>query len=130
MTAAPAAHPARLPFTETDFQSAGPGYQRLRSHCARVRIASDYEAIHEAGEICWPYRQDVRWMVWRDTAGVWLDEPDTQKLLGPVATLGEALSAAADIVDAERQELIDAILPSLIPPLPALLGAAPNPQNF
>lgn len=117
----------RLPLTQDEITSAGPGYQRLRDHCVRFGLAGDHLMLPDAGEIRWPFSTEVRWLVWRDALGVWLDEIDRPELdrpalHGPMATLNDALHAAADAYDAERQAAIDAIPEALMPPLGDLLG--------
>lgn len=111
-----------LPFTPADFAAADAAHRSMRAQGVRLGVSGDHPSLPDAGEIYWPGRADVRWLVWRNAAGVWLDELDSQALHGPVATMAEALATAAGIMDAERQAGVDAIPPALVPPLPPLFG--------
>ncbi len=64
-----------------------------------VEVAGDNKDVLE---ISWPHDPgDIRWVVWRNAAGCWLDEFDTQNRHGPLPTMAAALALADEILRTE-----------------------------
>ena len=110
-----------LPFTPADFAAADTTHRLMRTQGVRLAIAGDHEAFPAVVEVTTPSDPDTRWMLYRNAAGVWVDELNLD-LNGPWATMAEALAFVTDVLETERQATIDAISTSLIPNLPPLVA--------
>jgi hypothetical protein len=113
-----------LSFTFDDLATAASWHRRFRSIAVPLRISAghaNYEEMLEVGEP-WPSpRHDgARWLVWRDAAGVWLDDTaDSQR--HRARNLGGALRLIWKTIAAERRDAIEAIPETLA--LPDLLAS-------
>lgn len=101
-------------FTLADMADLATASRHLRDHHAvRVAQSSDYPSLPDAAEIYWPVcggrGDDVRWLVWRNPAGVWLDELESQMLHGPLEMVGGAMALAGDILAGERARQVATI---------------------
>jgi hypothetical protein len=89
-----------LPFSDIDRAAVERAQVTLRGRLVRVTQSTDYPSVPNVAEISWPGSDQVRWLVWRDADGVWLDELDTQNLTGP-GTAADAFNAAIAVLEAE-----------------------------
>ena len=111
-TVSPALFPATL-LTLEDFAAVQTWQSLVRGQGVRVTISGDYPSLPDAGEVSWPWSDEVRWLVWRNVAGVWLEDLESQDLHGP-GTVAEALTTVERAIEAERDQMVAGI--------PAVLG--------
>ncbi len=106
-TVSPALLPA-TPLTLEDFAAVQAWQSLVRGQGVRVTISSDYPYLPDAGEVSRPWSDEVRWLVWRNVAGVWLEDLEGQDLHGP-GTVAEALATVERAIKAEKDEMVAGI---------------------
>jgi hypothetical protein len=95
-----------LPFLTDDFTARAAFQVEVREQGVWVEITQSLQDIPEAVEISWPGdRFDTRWLVWRNSAGVWIDEYDTNDRSGPLPTMALALEVTGRIMATERPQV-------------------------
>jgi hypothetical protein len=100
------------PFTSADRIALAAACRWLRDQYAvRSLVATDYPTLQDAWQISWPGTDEVRWLVCRNSAGVWLEELGWE-IDGPFATTAAALAKVTDTLDAETA-VADSAIPAL-----------------
>src|SRR6202034_4334223 len=91
-----------FPFTSADRTALAAAVRQLRDqHTVCSLVATEYPTLPDAWQISWPDTDEVRWLVCRNSAGLWLEELGWE-IYGPFPTMAAALAKVTDTLDAER----------------------------
>jgi hypothetical protein len=104
--------------TGADLRALDGWYRRVaRPRAMLVAISVQHEVAHEVVQIGLPDAGpfEPRWLVWRDAAGVWLDDMYQERTYGPISALVRALNRIEAILARELARAVAKLPERLIP---------------
>jgi len=112
--------------TDADRHAAAHWHLLFRGILAHLGVSAHHEFNPEVVEVGEPWpspgHREARWMAFRDTTGVWMDDSQTGR--HAAATMDDALALIWGIQASARAAALALIPPTLLPPLPAAFCCA------